>query len=369
MFKKWFPTARHFQLFPERTWLSTPWWPSDTLRVKQNGLLRILAVAQTEDLELAPLIENLAQENRGRYRRRLNELAKRIQSGTPIIAALEQVPDSISEQDLLMLRVGVSTGSTADFFQRLISTHSQQSKHQQNPRKNLSAYFFLLAVFYMLAANFIVTFIVPVLQQIHAEFDIDTNGLSLLLINLVDDWIGPLIPYGCLALFIAAMLSWSYRSRRIFRRLYRRFSMGVSSSLQGEVLGILSAVVHSQRPATAVVSVLANHHFDRKTRLQMQAVELQMDQGEDLWQSLSEQNIISPQESQTLQLLDKPASLSWCLREFSDRRIRSTNRVKGLKLRLIHPLLTLVFAVLVLVIAAAMLSFLTEMIHALANVV
>ena len=89
MQKQWFPSIGQFLLNSQPGWLATPWWPGDTLRVKQRSLIRILALAHREHLDPQPLIKNLAKGHRGRYRRRLNRLYRRIDSGTPIPKALE----------------------------------------------------------------------------------------------------------------------------------------------------------------------------------------------------------------------------------------------------------------------------------------
>ena len=90
MFESWFPSFAHWMRFRAARWRLSTWWLSDTLDAMQHSLLRILAVAHRERLELAPLVANLAEEHRGRYRRRLRRLARRLNEGTALVDALEQ---------------------------------------------------------------------------------------------------------------------------------------------------------------------------------------------------------------------------------------------------------------------------------------
>ena len=158
MQKQWFPSIGQSLLNLQPGWLATPWWPGDTLRVKQRSLIRILALAHREHLDPQPLIKNLAKGHRGRYRRRLNRLYRRIASGTPILKALEQVPNAISDHDLLALQLGMNTGSLTTTYDRLIQSYGTRADHDSDNRKNTQIYFASLSLIFLLGISFIITF-------------------------------------------------------------------------------------------------------------------------------------------------------------------------------------------------------------------
>ncbi|MGB1925213.1 MAG: type II secretion system F family protein [Rubripirellula sp.] len=369
MLKHWFPSVGNTWLFYETLWMATPWWLSDSLPTKQRGLLRLLKVSHSQNLDLIPLVENLAEENRGRYRKILKKLTSKLKAGTPVLAALEQVPDAISEQDLLALRIGASTGSIDAMYSELIQAGSIQNSPTLKPRLSLAFYSNSLAIIYLLIMSFFVTFIVPVMRQMQTEFGTSKNGISYPLLQFLDNWVGALYPLGLLIFLLFGILRWSIRCRRFFRRVFRRFSGSIPTRIQCQILCILSVVLKAGRPAEAAIPAFASGHFDTRTRLSLQGIESDLNENQNIWSSLTKRNILTAAESKTLQSLDDPASLSWCLREFANLRTERIQVRKHLKSHLMHPLTTLFFAFFVLIIATAMISFLTELVHTLANVV
>ncbi len=81
------------------TWRISVFWLPDLRSSVQRSLLRLLHVAHVERLALAPLVHALALEHRGGNRRRLRRLAFRLAGGMPLIEALEQTPDALSDED------------------------------------------------------------------------------------------------------------------------------------------------------------------------------------------------------------------------------------------------------------------------------
>ncbi len=106
-------------------WYTQPWWGGDTLLVRQYTLLRVLAVGNRERLDIVPLIFCLASEHHGYYRRLLTMLATRIQGGSSLVAALEQTPDALSDEDVLALRLASESGTWAQTFNELLELRQE----------------------------------------------------------------------------------------------------------------------------------------------------------------------------------------------------------------------------------------------------
>ena len=364
MFEKWFSAKETLGL--KSFWLVMPWWPSDTLNAKQRGLLRLLALAHRESLDLKPLIDNYSREHRGRYRRKLTKLLRRLENATPIISAIEQVPDVIRDQDLLALQVAAKTGSLDSAYDELLGTQQYFGELHQGFKQNLQIYTYIMAVVFLFITSFITTFIFPVLQQMNKEFGMELDGHSLLLIEIVDYWINQWLGLFFLAIFVSGFLNWSISFRRVFRNLVAYISPRIGSIANGEILDLLALALMSGRPATAIIPVLASHHFDRRVRYRLQMVNTQSD---NLWAALSKYKILSAKESEILGAIEQPERLVWCLREFADRRRYQLIQKRNLKMRLLHPLITMIFAILVLLLGSALLRFLAEMSNALATAV
>ena len=105
-------------------WKSTPWLPVDSRTSKQRALLQLLSLAYEQRLDSAALIVNLASEQRGIFRRRLFRLAARLRAGTPLVSALEQTPDVLSESDVLSIRFAIQSGTMAATYQSLLDLPS-----------------------------------------------------------------------------------------------------------------------------------------------------------------------------------------------------------------------------------------------------
>ena len=369
MIQKWFSAIVNIWFFHETLWMATPWWPSDSLRTKQKGLLRILAVSNAEKIDMEPLVENLASENRGRYRRILKRLLVRLRAGVPVLAALEQIPDSINENDLLALRIGANTGSLNAMYRELLQTENSLDKSIDKPRVSISFYANSLAIIYLLIMSFVVTFLIPVIREIQMEFGADTEGLSYFLVGFLNDWFGTLYPLVILLLILVGLLNWFSRSRRFFRRLARNFSVGIPLGIQSQFLEVLAVVVNSGRPPETAIAAFAESHFDRRTRLKMQAIESELEGNQNIWDMLLQCDMINVAEAKALQQVSDPKSLCWCLREFANRRKDRTQIKNHIRSHLMHPLVTLLFAFLVLMVSVAMISFLSELAHTLADVV
>src|SRR5688572_20959947 len=104
----WFPTFRRLGFYAG---VIRPWWPWYTTAMQRQSLLRLIVVATEENLPLPPLIEKWAEDETGVQRRRLRRLARLLQEGRALPAAVEEVPGVLSEEDLLALRFDAQSGT------------------------------------------------------------------------------------------------------------------------------------------------------------------------------------------------------------------------------------------------------------------
>lgn len=377
--EKWFLRFRGSGLAASPSWMASPWWPSDSLQTKQRGLLRLLALSHRQGSDPRSMIHNLAMENRGRYRRILNRLVARLESGTSVIDALEQVPDAIDDNDLLALQVGAEydlsslksgteTDSIGETFTELLKSGESQNGGNQTIKRNLNVYFVLLAIVFLLMTNFIAAFIAPILRQIHEEFDIAGNGISQDLMTILVDGFGASMPYASILFFALATFACSSRLRRFSRRTLAFLNPKTPSSAYSHILSIIAIGINTQHSVKEAVSALAQKHPDPRMRRRLHLAET-YSSGPNPWLALSDNGIITKSQADALAHLDRSDAVTWCLREFAQNQINQASYRKNFHTRLIHPIITSTFAVLVLIVACAMISFLTEMIQALASVV
>ena len=369
MRNKWFLSSRRSGLRASSVWMASPWWPSDSLQIKQKGLLRLLAVSHRQGIDPYRLIYNLALENRGRYRRILNRFVRQIQIGTPVLEALEQVPDAIDDYDLLALQIGAGTDSMDKIYTELLENREIRYGTEQNIKRNLNVYFALLAVIFMLMTNFIAVFVTPILQQIHEEFGIGGRGISANLISIVSNWFGASLPYSIFLFLLIAAYIWSSNVRRASQRILAFLNPRLPSEARSQILRLMAVGIETKHSANEVLSALAVKHPSPRIRHRLKLADAQSDNARIPWQALSDNGIISRDQASALIQVDQSDAVTWCLREFAHEQTNQVNSRKNIRTRLVHPVITSVFAVLVLIVASAMISFLTEMVQALANVV
>ena len=174
-FERFWPTS--WQLWPASwqfaRWLSTPWWPADRLASKQEALLRVILAAVAERLELAPLVAALAAEHRGRYRRRLFRLAKRLAAGTSLPDALEQTPGALTDDQALAIRFGIESGTLAESLKMLINQHSRSGWEAGQRLRQSGYYLVLVGLIFFLVLSFLMIKIIPSFHAIMDDFSLE----------------------------------------------------------------------------------------------------------------------------------------------------------------------------------------------------
>ncbi len=151
------------------TWFSQPWWGGDTLAARQYTLLRILALGQRERLDIVPLIFGLAIEHRGYYRRLLLTLATRINAGANLVAALEQTPDALSDEDVLALRLAAESGTWTQTFDELLKVRVEDQRAKRlRPRLSVSYWLVVLFMAYSLL-TLLMTVVAPTFAKLGSE--------------------------------------------------------------------------------------------------------------------------------------------------------------------------------------------------------
>lgn len=367
--ESFFPSISHWLSFGGSRWRVSTWWPSDTLDAMQQSLLRLLAVAHQERLELAPLVANLAEEHRGRYRRRLRRLAKRLREGTPLVDALEQTPDVLRDEDVLAIRFATQTGTLGSTYQSTRSETSTNPDRSSAIRRQTLLYSLVTLVVLGLLMSFLMLFIVPTLKYMHQEFGLaDTHPLFQTFVD-GSEWVMHHAPLLILGILSIAFLVWSAPSRRFFRRMLAgRWIHGIAQARSSQVMQLLSTTVEAGRPVPAAISSLARYHFDRSVRQKLLYARNEIEQGADAWTSLADAKLLTPQESNAISQASSIESRAWTMRELAKWKLHQVSYRSSNRMRFLQPLVTLIFAAVVLLVGGAMIGFLAEMVQSLATI-
>jgi type II secretory pathway component PulF len=337
----------------------------------QHSLLRLLSVAHRERLEVAPLISNLAEEHRGGYRRLLRRLAARLADGTPLVDALEQTPDVLPDQSLLAIRFASQTGTLAPTYEHGVENCDAAPSQARASIRQTVFYTIVTLLILILSVSFLLVFIIPVLAEMSEQLVLDEIGLempwSLEAIVTAGHTVSNYAPLFILGLLLIAWLIWSPSSRRFVRGLVpTRWVRGIAQARSAEILRLLSFAVEAGRPLPAAISTLARYHYDKTVRQRLLFARNEMEQGAEVWTSLADAELLTPDEANALAGATSSQSRVWTMRRLAGSKHASVVRRSDTLVAFVQPTVTVLFAVIVLLIASGMIGFLARMIHSFA---
>ena len=293
---------------------------ADTWAAKQRSLLRVLSAAVAERIEFAPLVLNLAADHRGRYRRRLYRLARRLASGTPLVDALEQTPDVLSDSQVLALRFGSQSGTLAQSLQNLLDDRNTLADRAFARLRQAKFYFVFVLMIGGVVLSFWLMKIAPEMHKIFDDFDLELPEVTRLVIEVSRVFVNYWWAFA-LAFLAVAWVFKSGRTRRYFRRNHSsRLLRPILQLRSANLLMLLAVALKAGRPMPGAVSTLARYHFDRTIRNKLLFVRNEIEQGADLWASLAETRLLSNDESQAIAIA--PTTESRALDDASSGRAK-----------------------------------------------
>ena len=362
------PTFSHYRTKLERigpAWYLSPWWRSDSTMAKQNSLFQLLSIAHSERLEHISLIDSFAREHRGWYRRRLKQLAKRLRSGCPVIVAIEQTPDVLSDDQALALRFASQSGALSQTFQQLVRLEDSQQDETKAAWRGLFTYWAVTLLVLATITIFMMVRIAPKYSQMLEEFG--TQGpRPFFFLKSSFDLLCDNIPVALAVAFFIAFLFFSSTSRRFFRRVIApHLTMAPNTSRSSFMLRLLSISTNAGRPLSGTLSTLAKYHYDKKVRQRLLFARNEVEQGVNDWQSLSDAELITTAEAKALVASPDNQSRAWLLERLALAKTDRACQSSSTMLAFAHPVAILIFGCIVLFIFIAFFSMNLELINSL----
>lgn len=349
-----------------RSWRISRWWKRDLRNVSELSLLRLLAVAHRERLDVRPLISNLANEFRGAARRRLKRLSRRLAEGVPLVDALEQTPDALRDEDVLSLRFANGSGTLPQTYAELIERAQARSVGAALQVRQALKYAFVLTIVFSLLIAMMMSFIAPTFKHMFEEFGLRLPTTFAQLISTTS-WIAACLPGLVLLGLLAFGFMWFVRPIRHLRRWFELRPLRASAQLQrAHLLRMLAQASEAGRPLPSSLSTLARYHFSRSTRVKLLVARNEIELGADPWGTLAASQLINSNEAQSLSGASSPRLRTWIMRRLAKQKEQAVyDRRAGLAM-LVHPAVVLFFGVIVGWVAVAFFSILASMISSLA---
>jgi type II secretory pathway component PulF len=281
-------------------------------------------------------------------RRRLRKLARLLAQGRPLVEAVELVPGVLREEDLLAIRFDAQTGTRTAAMRESLKDAPAATTSSAPRVVRAVVYFFLLVPIGLVLVAFTQINFVPVLGKIFNEFGAEMPpALAWSFASRGTAFINGMlavIALGAVLLWLLATRSGRPVRAALFGRLLRPWHEQRAAG----VLQNIAVAASAGRPIPGALSTLARYHFDPTIRRELLYVRNEVEQGADVWPSLTGVGMLSDAESQLLGGAQASGNLPWVLRQLVAAKERRTSRwIEGAS-EVVMPALVVVMAALVM---------------------
>jgi len=358
----WFPTFR--QLADWRIELRLPsWWPLYSTSAQRQSLLRLIAVAIEENVPLGLLLAQWAEDERGVQRYRLARLVRLLNSGRSLPDAVEEVPGVLRDEDVLAIRFDAQSGTRTAAIREALA---EPPSPTPGPRvRETIVYVCIIAPIALVLLTFMHLKILPVIQRILAEFSEKQPEVLNWSVRLAYAFTG----YWWLGALVVFALVWSMFStaggRFLRYSIVNRLVRPLRELRSAGVLQKLGVAISAGRPIPSALSTLARYHFDPAVRHKLLFVRNEVEQGEDVWRSLTAAGLLAPSDVRLLEAAERVGNRPWALAQLVRVKQRRTLRRLAWMSELLLPALVVVVGAFVLLQALTVIQPLTQLLNGL----
>jgi len=334
------------------------------IAMRQNSLLWVLTISVEQGRPVGPMLEALSQdETSGRWKSRLDQLAKHVNSGMPLADALERVPGLLPPNVMLGIRVGAETNSLPEMLREISKDFSQQYQDDLDSKLSVSvASVAGLQLVLTSVVSFVMYYIIPKFKKIFEDFGTELPDLTEFIIE-VSDFV---MQYAPIALIGGAvLLIWvEWRNRRgTPGSLFRWLLYSHARSQTPVLLKIMGVVVQAGKPLAGAFSTMARHHISPTVRNHLLYLRNEVERGREPFELLVETGFLTKGEARVLEAAQRAGNLPWALEELAGRVERDLNYNALLILEIVRPIVLLAVAILVGIFAIGMFLPLVKLIN------
>jgi type II secretory pathway component PulF len=325
----------------------------------QVSLLAVIRGAIDQKLPLAPLVRSLSNEYSGGYRKTLKRLANLLEKGVPLIEALEQVPDALSEHAVLSFRLGVQSGAVFPALQMLKDEVVERT--MDPPVRSWKSFWLYWIVLFGILLVLLTVFqlrIAPSLRHVVEELGLQAPRFGLILQYLGYAWAAFLI----LVLWLITT-SWSFRLRRLIRTIFRMPTGRLDESKES-VLRLLGMTTNQGRPVIGALSTMAKYQANSVMRSKLLVARNEIEHGVDAWDALKSVGLLNSDQADALKG-ESSISQSWILSAYARCVVVKREARERLATALIHPIMVLAVGWVVLVVCLYVFGLLYGLVYRL----
>jgi type II secretory pathway component PulF len=335
---------------------------------RRDALLATLAITVERGMPLSAALEALADQQRGRPRRRLLELTRLLNEGAPLPQALALVPGILPRDAEVAIGVGWTSGCLAGALREAADTRAPGRAMRAEIAPRL-AYLIGVQLIMRLITSFVLFFITPKLEAIYFDFGLGLPRMTVGVIvasRWIIKWGWPILllmticELTLVVLLPFSLAGWLGADFFGVDRLFR-------SRHTAPVLRGLAWMVEGGKPFPSGVATLIRCYPAGWVQGRLTLALHDLSGGADVWKALRDRTLIGPADAAILESAHRVGNLPWALREAANGAARrSSVRIQGW-IHLLTTLAVLALGLSVLVLATAFFLPLVTLIESLAS--
>jgi len=335
-------------------------------QMERRAMLWSLAVAAEKGIPLASAVRAFAEERRDGLGYRARLLAESLEQGVPLDQALEQSFMLLPNDAMVAVHTGCQTGTLASMLRSVVRNAAtlDAAVHAAVARVVYLVTFIFFAAYLNV---FLALRIIPAFQRIFQDFKISLPPVTVALIRVFSVFREyPVLAVVILVGLLMALLYAVGRYVGLVRwdpPLVRAMSLPLDEAL---LLRALAESVGQERSLTATIEVLARQYPKPHIRRRLVSAAAQMDRGAHWCDSLESSGLLPSAEAGVLRAAERVGNLVWAMNEMADRLTRKfTTRLTAV-LSVGFPVVLLLFAGVVFLVAVGLFFPLAHLISHLA---
>ncbi|MCC9599587.1 hypothetical protein LOC67_03365 [Stieleria sp. JC731] len=292
----------------------------DSLDTRRHALTRLLWVAYAKAIPASTVTLNFASEYRGRYSRRLEQLAFWLKAESPLGTALNHCNGILPEDDTLLVRCGSDIASTEQVLRFMLDHEELLNRSSRDGRINSAVGY---AIFMMLTSAlvivFIYLFILPSILSLFDDFDLQLPPAMALLSQLVRNTAWALPVALTLGVGFAFLLLFDDFRRYITSRRPLRWLRRSSCQEKASLLRLFAFAAEQQVPLAPILTAAAQYHSHRPTGKKLLYVRNQSRSDAEAWQAMASLGLVDHGQTQHLAKLSDDRIRSWALLQLTSQ--------------------------------------------------
>ena len=356
----------HWNATGDTSWRISRSLRRDSEHVENHTLLKVLQVASVGNLPIESLLLAYAKEQSAAQSRLICKVAELVRTGTPTIAALEQVPGLLNDEQLLSLRFASQSGNLPATLRRLTDLESAVGSEREISSESNWVYWLSVALITVSLWSLMMLFICPKFERIGLEFENETLLGPLKLMAYIWNICVSFWPICLLAISASIVLLFSTRLQRFVTAKIRPLLRGRSKRVNPITFELLASSVEEGKPFLSGMSTLGKYHYDPLSRQCMLVARNEIEQGANDIDGMQQAKVLDANEAAALREFSTPAGQAYVLRSIATRdrkRLQSREYRNGLML---EPLVIIALGIPVLWICGSFFYMITKLISSLA---